>query len=319
MDQLTQLNIQQLAGKIFFCGSSKGSTPIAYVKDRDTVKQLTNLLRSQAKLNPHLPLIKVKRSSSLALEKTRSLEEILAKLPHDQLLFDPTSIVERATALLSVAKQARQCIGAILKGCYFNSEKRNIHFLVKLPTAQTDNLLDIKNKLESILLQHSQHLSFLSSISVSEHQPAGEVIAIERQSWQKRSLRKTMKGILNKLKGSVLLVSASSNFGFAHAAIEPISPPLPAVSNLNAWVGGSGDYLHDSLSNGWGGMGEAGVAAPLIPSLGVQLYGFAGTIDHQDIRSLDGYLFWRNPADGLLGPHLTYSKNRLFAEHNLSR
>lgn len=304
--------IGSLAENVYFCGSDKdGLNATVFVKDEKTRSKLIKFMHQKEKTDAEFRSIKIKTTRSLKLKKTRSLEEILTRVPHQVIHFDPTATIERASILVSIAKEARQLLGPLLKGCYFNSNKRNVYFLVE-PNNSTEvlDLPAVQKQLEPIIMLNTQRLShpFYYSITISSQKPQGSVIAVDKASVVDESLIGLMKGCLSKLKWSLLLVSG---LGMTSAATAE-NGTLPAVSNVNAWLGGAGAYLHNQNTSGVGGIVEGGVAVPLTHALGAQLHTYDGLVGSATLLSIDGYVFWRDPAKALFGPHLLYTKSNSF-------
>jgi len=303
--------IGDLAKNVYFCGANENNpNPVLYARDTKTRRQLAELFHKKKIEDPAFGLIQIKTTRSLKLKQTRSLEEILTRVPYQTIYFDPTATIERTSILVSIAKEARQLLGPVLKGCYFNTEKRNIYFLVKAKnTEEKLNLPDIQKELEPIILNNTQRLShpFYYTITISLQKPQGKVIAVDKASIVKGNVKTLMKTFVHKLKWPLLLVSATSSLGTTAVKAAPLT--LPAVSNINGWVGAAGDYLHNQADSGAGGIVEAGVATPLTHALGAQVHGYDGAAGGANLQSIDGYIFWRNPAQGLLGPHVIYSKS----------
>lgn len=301
-----------LAKNIYFCGANENDQNLTiYAKDEKTRIQLSYLLRDQGKINPEFRTIKIETTRSLKLKKTRCLEEIIARVPHQRIYFDPTATIERSCILVSIARDARQLLGSVLKGCYFNSERRNLHFLVKSNSSTLD-LAAVKNELEPIIMNNTQRLSqpFYYSITISLEKPQGEVIAIDKASIDDR-FQDFMKGFMRKLKLPLLLVSATSSLGMMTAA-KAEDGAIPAVSKVNGWVGIATNYFKNNLHKGWGGNVEGGIAAPVGPNLGAQLHTYDGWAGPASVGSVDGYVFWRCPTQGLFGPHVLYTKSNSF-------
>ncbi|STX28168.1 Uncharacterised protein [Legionella beliardensis] len=322
-DSTNQLSLNQIKNKIFFCGLVKGR-PIAYAKDAHTADEITQFIKNEYHFN-----LKVKLTASLKFEKATSLEDMIKGLQCDEILLDPTGILTRATALLHVAREVRLHYPKLITGCYFNSEQRIIHFVLR--TSNESNLLaEMQNKITAFIKNATFDLSFLAQIQISYFMPQGKLIAIDKKSAKKRYISPSINYVLNKLKVPLLLVSASS----AQAMSEPVLPPeplsLPAISRVNAWIEGSALYLknrriknysfkHDNNGK-WGGFGRLAGDLPLTHSLGLQIEGLKGGVNHQSLTSVEGILFWRNPAYGLLGPRVDYTdfhrlEQYLYAAH----
>lgn len=246
--------IGSLAENVYFCGSNEdGQNAAIYAKDEKTRIKLIELLHQKGTSDPAFGSIKIETTRSLKLKKTRSLEEILTRVPHQVIYFDPTATIERASILVCIAREARQLLGPVLKGCYFNSKKRNVYFLVKANhSTEVLNLSAMQKQLEPIIMQNTQRLShpFYYSITISSQKPLGEVVAVDKASVVDESLKGLMKGFLNTLKWPLLLASATSSLGMTAAKTN--DGTLPAVSNPNGWIGAAGDYLHNQRTSGAG-------------------------------------------------------------------
>src|SRR5579885_4642 len=92
------------------------------------------------------------------------------------------------------------------------------------------------------------------------------------------------------------------------------SEVLPAVPNINGWIGAAGDYLHNERGNGAGAIVEGGIAVPFAQDIAGQLHALDGAAGGANLQSIDAYLFWRNPAKGLIGPHVMYTQSGTY--HN---
>ncbi len=107
--------------------------------------------------------------------------------------------------------------------------------------------------------------------------------------------------IRSRLFSSTFLTGlVSTLFGVA-AAFAGAAPPaqLPAVDGVNgtAAVLGGGEDGKGLFA------GEGSLAVPLGSQFGAELDGVAGGFDSRFIGGGAGHLFWRNPAQGLLGAY----------------
>lgn len=118
-----------------------------------------------------------------------------------------------------------------------------------------------------------------------------------------------VKKYIAELKWTLIVTSIASSIGMTTAsAFDEIPNPedLPAVANMNGWIGASTGYLNHENGSGFGITGETGFAAGLTRNFATQLKIDGGTAAHSAIISSDGYVFWRNPTLGMFGPHVTY-------------
>jgi catechol 2,3-dioxygenase-like lactoylglutathione lyase family enzyme len=112
--------------------------------------------------------------------------------------------------------------------------------------------------------------------------------------------------MLSNVSILALLVAANAAVGGAVLAADSATAgeraAAPAVSGLNAKVGGFGTSLNDDTAAGI----FAALAFPLAPGIGIQIDGAAGGDDGGAFRGVGGHLFWRDPSRGLLGAYASY-------------
>jgi hypothetical protein len=98
---------------------------------------------------------------------------------------------------------------------------------------------------------------------------------------------------------SLMAVAMGSPSVLAADAVRPIGAlaQLPAVSTVNGKVGAFGGSI-DGVA-GWGVDGA--LTVPLGSQWGAQVDGLAGDGGSSTFWGVGGHLFWRNPAQGLLG------------------
>lgn len=308
---MQEIEIKEILGvqtkNIFYCGAKSSADKLfIVVKDKPSAKQIAPLLKKYAKASSRLANCKIKISSSLQLEKVKSLESILDRIPHGQIIIDPTGTLERSKILVALAKKVRLQFPQVT-ACFFNSEKRNLFFTLKHDVTYEEGT-EITKQLENILITYLQSLTkrFALTITVAPRKPYGKVIAIDNQSII-CSKKNWVKNLMKKMKWSLFIASASSTLGLTPAKANSHCVQLPAVSKFNGWLGAVGGGVHNHFVGGAGGAGEGGFAFSLLNNLAIQAHGFDGGFAHTNIWSIDGYIFWRDPLQGMVGPHLTYT------------
>ncbi|MBX3492592.1 MAG: hypothetical protein KF899_06505 [Parvibaculum sp.] len=81
----------------------------------------------------------------------------------------------------------------------------------------------------------------------------------------------------------------------------------PAVSKLNGKAALAGTFSDDDTTDElWGGLLLGSVTAPLGHEFGFQADGLVGTRDGDTVAGIGGHLFWRDPANGLVGVTASY-------------
>ncbi|MGC1780382.1 MAG: hypothetical protein WBB34_20805 [Xanthobacteraceae bacterium] len=113
--------------------------------------------------------------------------------------------------------------------------------------------------------------------------------------------------IIARLVRSLFFVAIASGVGLAaaRAADMAVKAPPPAancvqaVDGVNGQLGGFGGETGDKTY----AAGEGALDVPLGCGLGAQVDAIAGSFDDRFIGTAAGHLFWRNPAQGLLGAY----------------
>ena len=109
----------------------------------------------------------------------------------------------------------------------------------------------------------------------------------------------TLSGIV----GGMMLTVASASAADMYTKVPYIDVPLPAVDGVN-W---KFDGLGGSSSNRTMYGGRGSFTVPLSTQWGLQVDGAAGSFDRRFFGAVSGHLFWRNPAQGLVGLYVNHT------------
>lgn len=112
--------------------------------------------------------------------------------------------------------------------------------------------------------------------------------------------------MLSGIVGGVFLMTLTASAAeiLTKAPQQPFSVEMPAVDGPNGKVDGFlGTFANRDL-NGF----RASVSAPLAARYGLQLDGAAGRFDSKKFAILAGHLFWRDPAQGLVGLYANHTR-----------
>jgi hypothetical protein len=112
--------------------------------------------------------------------------------------------------------------------------------------------------------------------------------------------------LLSNVSILALLVAASAVGGSVALASDFGAPDrqaaLPAVSGVNAKIGGFGASLDDEAAGGVFGA----LAFPLGHGFGAQIDGVVGGGNGSAFTGIGGHFFWRDPSRGLLGIYASH-------------
>ena len=118
---------------------------------------------------------------------------------------------------------------------------------------------------------------------------------------RERSLSTTM---LTSVVSAVFLMPMTASAAELNKALAPFSTGYaPAVDGVNWKFGGLGGSLADRPIYG----AQGAVTVPLTGQLGFQLDGAAGRFDDRFFGIGGAHLFWRNPAQGLIGVYASHT------------
>lgn len=112
--------------------------------------------------------------------------------------------------------------------------------------------------------------------------------------------------MLSGMVGAIFLPAVAGHAADVAAkapAPAPWAAPQPAVDGINWKVEGLGGSFADKSI--YGGLGSLSV--PLGGQYGVQIDGAAGSFDGRAFGIVGGHLFWRDPAQGLLGLYANHT------------
>ena len=118
---------------------------------------------------------------------------------------------------------------------------------------------------------------------------------------RERSLSTTM---LTSVVSAVFLMPMTASAADLNKARAPVPAAYaPAVDGVNWKFGGLGGSLADRPIYG----AQGAVTIPLAGQYGFQLDGAVGSFDDRFFGIVAGHLFWRNPAQGLVGVYVSHT------------
>ena len=252
---------------------------------------------SYALRNAGIEYVKIHFHASASLLSPRSLEALVAKFAGERIVYDPTSSLTRAQALVSASHSVRASLNGELRGLYYAPRLRT--FYVSLETARVaageklkvSDLARIEQAvLKSVGAAFSPSSGDCPAVRVGFGMPSAELVPVDQGSvmrWGHKALRAVRR------YWKPLTVAALFGLGSATAA----KADAPAVSEANLKVGGNFGNVIDDYS--WQVQGQ--FTAPIGQDFGVALDGGAGAIAGHDMYGVGGHIFTRDPELYLLG------------------
>jgi hypothetical protein len=112
-----------------------------------------------------------------------------------------------------------------------------------------------------------------------------------------------LRPVVGRARGlRALAAGVAAALGVGGIATVAVAQTAPAVSSVNAKLQISGGYLkNDNKSDGLAGAVAGALTAPIGQQFGVQFDAAAGSFDGDFYWGAGGHLFWRDPAQGLVG------------------
>ena len=236
---------------------------------------------------------KVRLHNSDSLVRLNSLEAISKAFGSGELVYDPTHLAERMSALVQLARSLRIAIPSVITRIGFESRRRTVYILLdenrhaRTPVAVRETMQ------KAALVVNEWHLATRLDIDLSvrvgfDAPLAATLVPVDAASAQQK-VRYLLSRFSSRL-GRNLGLSALLGLSAAPAAVSA----EPAVSQTNATVITKGGVVDDDEFFGVGGK----AAFPLGESLGAQIDAAGGTDEYYGIG---GHLFWRDPSAGMLG------------------
>jgi hypothetical protein len=236
------------------------------------------------------------------LTSPRSLERLVGQFSEGEIVFDPTSAISRAHALVAASHKVRTSLSDMVAGVFFAPRTRTLFVtLAGKRFAGTDkfkvaDLAAIERQIvDALTSAFAGRTAECPAVRVGFGMPSGALVPVDHCSvvaWSThavRAIRRYWKPI-----------AIATLFGFganAAAAREP------AVAPLNLKVTGAGTSTNDE--GGWFFGGA--LTAPVGERWGLQIEGGVAGNDVDTVTGVGGHIFTRDPASYLLGVFAAYA------------
>jgi hypothetical protein len=241
--------------------------------------------------------VKVHFHAVSSLLSPRSLEKLVSKFASGRIVYDPTSSLTRACALVKASGAVREALGTHVRGLFYAPRVRTFYVSLESTRVATGEKLKVAEltRIEDAVLKavgaaFAPQLSDCPAVRVGFGLPSAELVPVDQGSvmhWGRQALRAAMR------YWKPLTVAALFGLGGAAAA----KADEPAVSEPNLKVNSQFGTVIDDYS--WQVQGQ--FTAPIGNDFGLQLEGGGGAVNGHDVYGVGGHVFTRDPDLYLLG------------------
>ncbi|MEQ1863105.1 MAG: hypothetical protein ABL996_00470 [Micropepsaceae bacterium] len=238
-----------------------------------------------------------------SLLSPRSLEKLVSKFASGRIVYDPTSSLTRAYALVKASRDVRAALGTHVRGLYYAPRVRTFYVSLeparvaageKVKVAELTRIEDAV--LKAVGVAFAPQLGDCPAVRVGFGLPSAELVPVDQGSvmhWGRQTLRAALR------YWKPLTVAALFGLGGAAAAKAD-----DAVSEANLKLGGQFGNVIDDYT--WQVQGQ--FTAPVGQDFGLQLEGGGGAVNGHDYYGVGGHLFTRDPDLYLLGLFGAYTE-----------
>lgn len=290
--------LRSIAGPIFAAtwtanGQKSSLTVHASIAPRRRELQ-TNILNALRNIGIHR--VNVRFHASSALLSPKSLEKLVAKFAGDRIVYDPTSSLTGAQALIAASHSVRASLGERVRGLFYAPRLRT--FYVSLESARVvvgeklrvAELANIEKAVVSAVASAFRGHESCPSVRVGFGLPATVLVPVDHASTAGREL-----GFVRAIKRYWKPVAVAAMFGLGGATAAKAGDPAVADPNFKA-SGQFGNVIDDYA---WFAQGQ--FTAPLGEDFGLQIEGGGGELNGHQFYGVGGHLFTRDPDLYLLG------------------
>lgn len=288
-----------LSVPVFLAGLDEGKRPLltAYTAFAGSARKLTAEIRSalaQAGLGSGL---RVKLREERALDEATSLEALLNRFPHDQIVYDPVGCFGRAAEHVRFAARLRAELGDRLSGVYLEPVRRTVYLVldrsrvVHGQVVRLAELREIENGARKALAQSfaGSPAGAVPALRLGLSFPAVGLVPVDQAS---APPRRRLPG-LRAAAGIAASLAALIGLSYPNAA----EADGPAVSAPNAKLSGSGGAVDGSGA----GIVAGSLTLPVGQRYGFQVDAAGGVVEGDGFGGVGAHLFWRDPDQALLG------------------
>jgi len=250
---------------------------------------------------------KVKRHKPKNLERAATIQKLLARFNHDEIIHDPTASIERARVVLFAAQDIRRLLQEKVLGICFDPWQRTLHIGLDEKAFIADSSITVSElqKVEMVIRDSLENglkgefAELIPAVRVGFGIPRPPAVPVDDET-----LRRICK-ICDKLyvlRLRSLTAAFTALFGFGVAGSATAEGPAVSAPNSKLAAGG-GTSEGDGTGQAFGSF-----SMPLGHSYGLQVDGLGGKINGDARWGVGAHVFWRDPDKGLLGAIASYNK-----------
>ncbi len=243
---------------------------------------------------------KIKVHPTEKLEREQSVESLVQRFAHDELVYDPTQSIGRAGILVRCAASIRAQLGEQVGGVYFSPVQRTVYVVLRWGKVankdgvHVEQMRTIENRLAQAIFESIPAADrFLAAVRIGFTSPGVALVPIDEMAYDFAASKNTLRRIM-KSGSAVAAVAAMLGLGLTTPAS---ASDEPAVSGFNGKLGVRGGSWN---SNGLEAV-EGSFTAPISDLFGVQIDGLAGQTHGDTLWGAGGHFFWRDPEIALVG------------------
>lgn len=292
-------------GRSFLVGvdsSDSGANHVSVHASRMSMtRKQSRYLSRQLRAKHHVSTCRVRRYGVETLERARSLEAFMAPYKHDQILYDPTGVFDRASKLLRFTSEIRAELGGAVDKLLWQGRKGTL--IVVLNHGKTDedgrfgdaSPITIETTIRTLLKKtcDDEATDFVRAVRVGYSVPNVAATPIDQLS------ATSQDGVLEWLKNKTGTSALAALIGVGAVATAQAQDTTPgrAVSGVN----GEWGLMGGSLNGDTAFMTEGALTFPIAHQFGARLDATAGARDGNFLGGAAAHFFWRDPDKGLLG------------------
>ncbi len=293
-----QSYLRSAAAPIFHAGIDKsGHRVVLHMTGPGDAKRLIGEARD-ALLAAGIDIaVVVKQHDAERMARAKTLEQLLAPFDHDANLFDPTAVVGRARVVMSAVRDSRTEMKTALRGVFLDPVSRILYVIAGKNADAAALETSLLASIDRATASTGSHFNRPPlTVRIVNMLPMRPLVPVDRISLKLRPVIGRARGL------RALAAGVAAALGVGGMGTVAIAQTAPAVSGVNAKLQLEGGYLkNDDNSNGLAGVVAGALTAPIGQQFGIQFDAAAGSFDGDFYWGAGGHLFWRDPAQGLIG------------------
>lgn len=238
----------------------------------------------------------VKRHSPRTLARARSLEAFVSPFAHQDIIFDPTGVFERAGVLVSLARAIRAGCGDSVEQLLWHGRTSTLFVVLDEGDAPADSahrrafVRRVETAIQAALAATAiGHETPVRRIRVGFRQPPVATTPVDAKS------APVAPGQGERLKQKVYTAFLAATVGLGSlAAARAQDSAVSALNGELAIMGGSRDGETTFAV-------EGAIVTPLGDDFGARWDGLVGSVGGELMLGGAGHLFWRDADVGLVG------------------